>query len=506
MKRLLLNTAAVITALIIVMLIASCGAPQLTAPTDLTAGEPDAENPNRVELSWLPVDKADIYYVYRSTSEKGKYEHVGHSMTSADIENSDGNEELRYLYAETFETGEGGTYWYGVTAASDIDISAESAMSSPVSAKTYEGTWRTPKLLGPAAHIRLAADTSALYALYSAAAAGSTISIGRYAADPDDESDEPSIIWTSVTSPGSSNGGNAPVSAFISGGELYTAFSDNAAGSAGSVTLRQYENTGTADAPVYSWSTLGAVGFNNAAADSISAAAVGFGGTVYTAFIEPPGTEAQLWKYHEASTAMLERATEVGVLPEDIQSVQIVGHNNNLYYGYEDNGTAGLYLRSYDDTLEELQVVNDASTVESGDIDDGNAVFVSGGGDLYAIFITDTDGTDDNGDGELKVEQLVDNVWTPLANSTGKPVADDGSAYGCVDAIWFNNALYVAYLDTDDDLRVKSYNETDGWVNVESGGGAVVQGTVTRVSLSSAGTVLYAGYVDDGNAYVTVFE
>ncbi|HAK44949.1 MAG TPA: hypothetical protein DCO79_03380, partial [Spirochaeta sp.] len=122
MKNKLINILMSAAAAIVLIILTSCGAVELTAPTDLSAAEPDSDNPNRISLSWLPVDGADIYYVYRSDSLSGDYSDIGFSVTSASVEIDSGVEELRYLYLNNFEEGEGGTYYYKVTAASNADI------------------------------------------------------------------------------------------------------------------------------------------------------------------------------------------------------------------------------------------------------------------------------------------------------------------------------------------------------------------------------------------------
>ena len=95
-----------------------------SSPGGLEAADADPDNPNRIVLSWLPVEGADIYYVYRSPAESGTYSYAGLSQASADIENKNGDTELRYSYIQSFDEGEGGTYWYAVSAASNADISA----------------------------------------------------------------------------------------------------------------------------------------------------------------------------------------------------------------------------------------------------------------------------------------------------------------------------------------------------------------------------------------------
>ncbi len=136
-----LSILFIAAALIIISFLTSCGGIELAAPGGIEAVDADPDYPNRVEISWLPVDGADIYYVYRSSTENGTYSNAGFSVTSDDLENADGVTELRFSFRETFDEGDGGTYYYRVTAASNADISLESSMSSAVAASTYSGTW-----------------------------------------------------------------------------------------------------------------------------------------------------------------------------------------------------------------------------------------------------------------------------------------------------------------------------------------------------------------------------
>ena len=490
--------------------ISSCGiAPVLEAPGAPVASDPDPDNPNRIEIKWKAVARADIYYIYRSAAEDGSYTDAGFSVTPQVIENADGEDETWYSYIDSFDEGEGGTYWYKVSAASDIDTSVESPLSPAVSAATYEGTWGDAYALGAAAKLELAADFSALYVVYSAGTADTPINVKQYAEAEDSEEDEPPMVWSSLASPGNTNGltdgsADGTLSVFIEGGELHTLFNDQTV--TGEASLRYYHDSGTADAPSFAWETLGTAGFNTdtEAVTEVSAAAVGFGGTIYAAFIESgAGT---LWKYNttlEDWTQHAAAAPAEGALPAAAGTVQIVEYNNNMYYGYEDTtgGLENLQLRRYDDAEQKLQTVNSATTVTTSNIDDGNAVFVSGGGSLYAVYI------DDSG---FEVEQLADDVWAPLENTAGTPVSTSAdSAYGSLDALWFNGRLYVFYINSADSNKgwVKYYDEDDGWKSAEKNGTAVTgSGTITALQLASSGSSLYAGYIEDGTAYVRILE
>ena len=96
--------------------------------------------------------------------------------------------------------------------------------------------------------------------------------------------------------------------------------------------------------------------------------------------------------------------------------------------------------------------------------------------------------------------------WTDLSNTSGKPSASAGT-YGTLDALWFNNALYVFYVDgTDSKGRVVYYDETDGWMPAEKNGGAVTGTGISAVQLASSGNTLYAGYIEGGTAYTRILE
>ncbi len=482
MNKILVLQAIPFFITVTVILLASCGSAGLAAPEKPVAADPDPENPNRIELSWKAVDGADIYYVYRSTSETGSYVNSGFSVTYNEIEADDGGTEIRYSYIESFDEGNGGTYWYKITAATaEASGTVESGMSPAGDASTYSGTWGAAKDLGAAGQLKLVAGLNSLYALYSAEAGSDVINMQIYAEG-----------WTAAASPGTTDGGeNGPFTVFLSGGELYTVFSDSPAPASGAVSIQYYQDPGTG---VFAWEAVGAEGFNGAAASGLSAAAVGFAGDIYSAFIETGGGEvgAQLYKNNEE----IDLLALIG--PIDVASnLRLVSHNNNLYFGYE--YTDGLYLREYDTVFETLDT---GGQVTTSDIDDGNIVFVSGGGSLYAVYI-EVGGT------EVIVQQLIGDVWMPVA-TTGELVTTDSAAYGALTAHWFNGYLYVFYIDTDAGGTgwVKYYDADDGWLNAQRIGGAAVTGStgLKAFQLASSGNTLYAGWIEGGNAYVRILE
>ncbi|MBI9105880.1 MAG: hypothetical protein JEZ04_03990 [Spirochaetales bacterium] len=491
------NFSIILTlSILIIILISACGSAGLASPTGLTAAEADRDNPNRVQLSWLQVPGADIYYVYRDTTEDGTFStNAGFSVTSA----ADDEGELRYYFMETFDEGEGGTYWYGVTAAGNSDISVESAMSAAVSASTYSGTWSAADatIIGSAAQLSLSASTSALYAVYGSTA----ISVKKYAEDETSEEDTPPDIWTSLTgSPGNAAAGLNAAPAFsslISGGELYVAFADS--DETGKVSMKYYHDSGTTDVPSFAWTAAGAAGFNDAAATNIAlSTAGGFSQDIYSAFLE--AGVIQLYKYNSTTEGWFVSDISADVLNVST-TLTTLSHNNNLYLGYEDTVSSGIYVRAYDDNVTALQA---GGLVTASNIVDGNAVFVSGGGDLYAVYLTVG--------GSLSVKKLVAATWTDLddVNSDIPPMASDASPYGTLDAHFFNGFLYIFYIDSSDGKGyVKYYSEADGWQNAQRvGGGALTESSTGLGSfqLASAGTKLYAGYIEDGKGYVRILE
>ena len=523
MNKNLKYISAAITAALTLIILSACGSSILPAPGQPVAAEPDAHNPNRIEISWMAVDGADIYYVYRADSEDGTYALNGFSVTGTEVENTDGADELYYRYIESFDTGDGGAYWYKVTAASNSDVTdaGESAMSPFVRAETYSGTWSAAKELGAAGQLKLVADNSTLYAVYADYDGTDHIFMQTYAEDDTSDADDPPMIWTPNTdSPGETDGRvNNPYSVFISGGELYAAFRDS--DEAGELTLKTYHNSGTDDLPSFAWEAVGAAGFNGggtAVVTDIAAVTSGFGGTIYTAFlsqtedlttIEVPedadADEGSLWKYNTTTETWF-KSDISSDFPVDMAGVKMLNHNNNLYLGYKDLVTPGIYLRAYDDGVTALQA---GGLVEAAAIDDGNAVFVSGGGSLYAVYIK-------SGDGSFNVEQLIDDVWTPLTNNTGKPDTAAAMGYGTLAAHWFNGYLYVFYVDTstagENRGWVKYYDADDGWQNAQQNGGSAITGSdivgtgLAAFQLASSGNRLFAGWVENDKAYVKILE
>lgn len=485
---------------LVILILTSCGTAGLAAPEKPTAELPDSENPNRIVLSWKAVDSADIYYIYRSGTETGSYTEQGFSVTSNEVENSDGLIEVRYSYIDVFDEGDGGIWWYGVKAASNADITNESAMSPVVEGGTYVGTWSDAvEISSSATQFKMTADNSALYAVYSDTGAGVAIAAKKYAEDADSTADAPPMIWTSLTgSPGSTNGTvNNPYSIFLSGGELYTVFRDATAAATNFVSMKYYHDSSTGDIPSFAWEQVGAAKFNTssiAVVSELTAVTVGFAGDIYSAFLEV--AEPKLYKYNTILDTWIERAD--AELPADVDFVSLFNFNNTLYYCYDDNTVTGLHVRAYDDNEEALQP--SGGLVEGSDIDDGNAVIISGGGSLYAVYKVES--------GSFEVKELIDNIWIPLSNTNGKPTVANGAGYGTLAAHWFNNDLYVFYIDsTDNKGWVKYYTEVDGWQSAEKNGMAITgSGTLSGLQLASSGSILYAGYIEDSKAYVRILE
>ena len=490
-------TMIITLTVILISAVTGCGGLELQAPGGLVATAADVDNPNRIEISWLPVTGADIYYVYRDAAEGGSFAvNAGFSVTSS----VDDSGVTRFYFMETFEEGEGGTYYYKVTAAENADISLESAKSAAVSVSTYSGSWSAadPAILGAAEQLSLSATTNTLYVIYGTTA----MSAKKYAIDADSEADPQPKIWTALGgTPGTTSAAvNSPpaFASLISGGELYLSYADSGTTPAGKASMKYYHDSGTQDAPSFSWTAAGAAGFNAAAATNISlSTAGGFSQDIYATFLD--GTDIQLYKYNSTTVSWFDINLTTSLLP-NVSTVSLLSHSNNLYLGYEDTDATGLYLRSYDDGVTALQA---GGQVSAAAVDDGNAVFVSGGGDLYAVYITVGGG--------LSVKKLVDSSWTALADVAGDspPVATDASLSGTLAAHWYNGFLYVFYADSSDGGKgwVKYYSETDGWQNAERGGAALTGATALgSFQLASSGTELYGGYIEDGKAYIRILK
>ena len=506
-----LYTAAAALLLLLTALIVGCGTSVLTAPAGLTAVEPDADNPNRIEINWLPVTGADIYYVYRDTAPGGSFNtYAGFSVTSY----TDDGGTLRYAFIENFAEGEGGTYYYRVTAASDMDVSAsESALSDAVAASTYKGTWSKAAdsvVFDSVKYLRLiASGTTELYAISSPAGAGAAISAKVYAEEEtpegEDPPEDPDWIWTALEgSPGNVSGDTAdnPFSVLMSGGELYTVFADADADPADAVSMQYYHDSGTAEAPSFAWTAVGAAGFNAAAADGLTAALSGaFGGDIYSAFLET-SDQISFYKFNDTTDTWFPIDISAS-LTADAAFVSLLTHSNTLYMAYEDTDGVGdgLYLRAYDDDVTALQA---GGLVTASSIDDGNAVFVSGGGDLYAVYLTAAD--------SLEVKKLDGSSWEDLDDVSGdEPPASTAAASdpGTLAAEWFNGYLYVFYVDSSDSRGwVKYYSEDYGWQTAERNQSVAVTGTTVLrdFQLASTGTKLYAGYIEGSKVYVRVLE
>ncbi|MDC7227381.1 MAG: hypothetical protein PQJ61_11520 [Spirochaetales bacterium] len=509
MKNTLIKRKAPAAALLAILLFASCGSAELTAPTDLTAADGNKDNPMRIELRRLPAEGADIYYVYRSDTENGSYDDAGFSITSSNVETDDGGEELRYLFVDNIDDGEGGTYWYRVTSAANDDIVNESAMSAAASAETYEGTWSDTEELGDAVQLKLAADTSALYAVYVDDLVDSgELKVKKYAEQEDYEGeDETPMDWTALEdSPGTTDeSADGAFSVFISGGELYTAFRDASGTDTHFVTMKYFHDSGDEEFSSFAWELVGAEKFNTASTEAvseISALTIGLVGPIYSAFTE--GGAPKLYEYNTTTETWFLRidatgdSPATGDFPATADSINLLNHNNTLYVGYQKTSPAvGLYLRAYDDS--DLQA---GGLVTADAVADSNAVFVSGGGDIYAVYMP-------AGGTEVIVMQFANDTWTAI-ETAGDLESADNNGFGTLDAIWFDNALYVFYLDSSDSDKgwVKYYDGDEGWQTAQKNQAEAVTtgGTVTKLQLASSLGRLYAGWVEDGTAYVRILE
>ncbi|MDC7125172.1 MAG: hypothetical protein PQJ46_06385 [Spirochaetales bacterium] len=471
---------------ILFFLIFSCGSTEVVAPSNIEASDPDEDNPNRVEISWSPVDGAGIYYVYRSESESGTFENVGFSVTSD--EDSDGD--TRYYFVENFEEGEGGTYYYCVTAAPDKDISSESARSSVVAASTYSGSWTEPKEIGSASILKLAAGSSDLYAVYCSSDTSSDLGIYKYAEDEDSEEDDAEKVWTSIDSPGSTNGSlDNPFSVLVIDSELYVVYNDQASTAGGKLTSKYYhDSSDDEDNPSFAWTAYGSEAFNDVAANGIDAVESGLANDIYTIFFE--SSTVTFYKNSGSSGSWFEIDITSESFINNAGSLRVISNNNTPYIGYEDTTDGGLYLRAYEDSS--LQADGNVST--SG-IDDGNVAFVSGTSAIYAVYFTDS--------GSFEAKSYEDSVWSALTNTDGQPTVKTGTS-GSLDSAWYNGYLYVFYLGSDG-AYVKYYDNDDGWQSAQKNGGVITSASAGSLQLV-ASDALYAGYIESGKAYVRILE
>ena len=502
MKRLFktYNGEALLPLVFLTALLTGCGAAVLSAPSDLKASAADADNPNRIEISWLPVDGAGIYYVYRDKAEDGNFsEYAGFSVTAS----KDSGGVMRYYFIDIIADGKGGTYWYRVTASPSVSIKSESAKSAAVSATTCSGSWSAASssvLAEAVLQFSVTASGSELYAVTG----GADMSLRglHYKNDPASTASPPAKKWFSLTgAAGSLNtaGVNAAesFSAVIIGGELGIVYTDSGATPSGALSLKYYHNSGTADEPSFAWTAAGGRGFNSAAAIDINSA-VPAGSDIFSAFLET--STLKLYKYKNAGSAWFELSSSEVL--NVIGSISTVSQGGTLYLGYE--GVGGLYLRSFDSDSDSLQ---SGGLVYGAAVDGGNAVFISGGGSLYSAYISDPAGNDDDTSGSLSVVKFSDGSWSALDDVAGDlpPEADGRSPYGTLAAAWHNGYLYLFYADSGDSRRgwVKYYDAGLGWQTAQIGGSALTgDGALGSFSLLSSGGVLYASYVEDGRCYL----
>ncbi len=475
---------------IIIISFSGCGVSGLAAPTDLAAEEGNPDYPNRTQISWLPVENAGIYYVYRapsSDSAEADYDYAGFSVTSyVDDESS----EIRFSFIESFEEGEGGTFAYRVTAAAATDTVVESAMSDAVEASTYSGSWSSvsstnSQITDDAVSLDLVYSGGVLYAV--TASTSGTISVKQYADEEDSEEDNPPKVWTALSgSPGSiTTSKTNPVSAFYSG-DLYVAYtfdSDLSTGTAadddGTINLKYYDSDSD------SWKSSLNMELADNLLDHVSSISSGaFATKFYTSAVNldavTDATPDEIIVYSDGSSV-----ADISQLPIVVSDfTQMFTNNSSLYVGYTAS-TGGLYMNEINTNTDVLQ---DSVTVSTDTVGGSLAAFVSGSGIIYAVYITSGNA--------LVVRKYEDSSWTAYASIT-----DANAAYtGTLASAWYNGYLYVFYVDGSDKAWVKYFDEDEGWQNAARGSSELITdaGSYSGFNLTTAGTsILYASYIDD---------
>jgi len=365
--------------------------PELPTPGDLAATTDKAD---RIELAWSAVEKADIYYIYRSDSADGEYEYHAFSYGAA--------------YTDT-KIGYERPYFYKVTAG-DMETNNESPKSAAAEGNsTHDYAWSAAVTAATgAAQQRLALDTtdpaddSEAGVVYMATAADDgtgAVSVYKY--------DRAEGGWAALGEPfGTTDTAEFRVLDICAGGgEVYAAYSDKGLG--GKVTVRTYNET---DEVWEVFPSAADEGFSTGTNARYLSMDVDDGGTVYVGYVYTNDT-SHFIEY--ASSSDIQNPTSV--LGENGPGTSYkLDFQGGVNSAYEDEKTQG--------------IITAAGTAVDGtsgqNLRDNYLDFVAvSGSEMYIAYFTDA----------LYVKKYNDSDWstdiTPAGITASSSAASVGLAY-----------------------------------------------------------------------------
>ena len=441
--------------------------PELPTPGDLAATTDKAD---RIELAWSAVEKADIYYIYRSDSADGEYEYHAFSYGAA--------------YTDT-KIGYERPYFYKVTAG-DMETNNESPKSAAAEGNsTHDYAWSAAVTAATgAAQQRLALDTtdpaddSEAGVVYMATAADDgtgAVSVYKY--------DRAEGGWAALGEPfGTTDTAEFRVLDICAGGgEVYAAYSDKGLG--GEVTVRNYNET---DEVWEVFPTAADEGFSTGTNARYLSMDVDDAGTVFVAYIDSSGAFINTSSDNFVST----------LAPPDFSaddsSVILDLLSSTPYAAYEDEGT-------------DIEAAGTAVDGTSGqNLRDNYLDFVAvSGSEMYIAYFTDA----------LYVKKYNDSDWSTDITPAGITASlnpdsvaleyDDPTGSG-------KGTLYLFYSEHDTvpkGIVMKFTGSPPAWQTVAVDAETdEITSNPNALELEAYNNFIYASFLTGGVAQMRVWE
>jgi hypothetical protein len=426
--------------------------PELDTPKELTA---TTTLTDEIQLNWLQVDKADIYYIYRAESEEGPYDYYTFAYTSA--------------YTDT-GIAPAIPYWYQVTA-SDLESNNESDPTEGVMGNsTHEFGWSDATAAGTgAAQQRLAldrADSSTTGMAYLATVANdSTGEITVYTYDFSGGS------WETLGNPfGTTDNAVTRVADIAAhNGTVYVAYADK--GLSGKVSVRKY------NASTEAWDVVGSEGFSTGTDAAYISMDVDDSGKVYLGYIDDSGFYMRDdGNYTDPGTNLF---TESNSSTSAVTSVYGTTYN----YAFEDS-VAGTVK------------ANVASPVTTGNLRDNYMDFIAvSATEMYIAYYTDA----------FYVKKYDGSDWT--TNITPASITVSASAASV--ALSYDSStgtLYLFYRDPGEGIVLKYSGNGTTWETVSDGESEGIATNPSNLELETYNNYLYASYLQFGIAQMRIRE
>ena len=444
--------------------------PDLSPPSDVSAS---TDLMDKIELSWTEVEKANIYYIYRSASKEGEYEYTG------------------FTYAGTYTDTDIAPqipYWYKVHA-SDIETNNESEGSTPAEGNSdHEFSWNQPVVaVTGAAQARLAIDT---------AAAGLTGNDRAYAYLASASNDETGAITVSKYDPtagtfeqlGAAFGTTDIDSPRVfdiaaQGGSVYVAYSDKGLG--GKVRVNAYSEAAGA------WQPLGSEGFSTVTdARYLSVDVDPATGTVYVGYIYTSAGNYHIEIRKSTDFTSVEHSITAATPYSSIH----LSYAGSLWRAYKDEGSGA------DAETIETNAPTNPQVISGVNLRDGYMDFIAvSASEMYIAYYTDA----------LSVQQYDSSSWSTDLTPAGASAAVSAASVGLAhDAS--TGSLYLYYSDDGGGFGasglVLQYSQS-GWTTLTVDEDTDnISTAASSLELKAYNNIVYASYLTGGAATLRVWE